>query len=330
MKLAPSRMTVRLALNSIELELANWKKSRALQILCMDVFKSSKRQDSTHFSLAEVFNRAAELLRNDWRLRRQRSNSASNLNVRMAPFPLRAPGDCHDEGFDAAHPPGMKKQIYGTFLAVNHLAGFVGDEGDGSAGEDPSSPKSGSSVATLAEKRLMRVIVRNRMWGEANSSMNFEDFFKRRNVDYMGEEIKVAQNLVWDAVSESLPEGVGSLPLRNFCRLGTQGYVDDFERYLVPQDAQVRVKPPKVMIKEQEWPKVCSGLICKKVCEVWRLSKPYHIDGAPLLNGLFAVGKGEFKSGLETQRLIMNLHGAGQFHLQRATRRRRDLPKKLR
>lgn len=32
-----------------------------------------------------------------------------------------------------------------------------------------------------------------------------------------------------------------------------------------------------------------------------------HIDYKPLLNGMFSVGKGEFKDGLETQRLIMNL-----------------------
>ena len=33
----------------------------------------------------------------------------------------------------------------------------------------------------------------------------------------------------------------------------------------------------------------------------------FHWDGLPLLNGLFAVGKGEFVNGKETQRLIMNL-----------------------
>ena len=31
-----------------------------------------------------------------------------------------------------------------------------------------------------------------------------------------------------------------------------------------------------------------------------------HVEGRPLLNGMFSVGKGEFKDGLETQRLIMN------------------------
>ena len=33
----------------------------------------------------------------------------------------------------------------------------------------------------------------------------------------------------------------------------------------------------------------------------------YHVDGKPLLNGLFGVSKDEFQNGWETQRLIMNL-----------------------
>ena len=67
----------------------------------------------------------------------------------------------------------------------------------------------------------------------------------RRKVDYCGEEVKLAQSVTWAAVSESLPEGVGSLPLTDFCTLGTKRYVDEFEKYLLPEDAQVRVKPPR-------------------------------------------------------------------------------------
>ena len=135
----------------------------------------------------------------------------------------------------------------------------------------------------------------------------------RRKVDYCGEEVKVAQSVTWAAVSESLPEGVGSLPLTEFCTLGTKGYVDDFEKYLLPKDVQMRVKPPRVMISESEWRNVCQGLIEKRVCEVWPVTQLHHINGAPLLNGMFAVGKGEFKSGIETQRLIMNLVPVNQL-----------------
>ena len=67
------------------------------------------------------------------------------------------------------------------------------------------------------------------------------------------------------------------------------------------------------MISEGEWHNVCNGLIEKRVCEVWPVSQLHHIDGAPLLNGMFAVGKGEYKSGIETQRLIMNLVPVNQI-----------------
>lgn len=40
---------------------------------------------------------------------------------------------------------------------------------------------------------------------------------------------------------------------------------------------------------------------------VGRRGPRYHVNQAPLLNGLFAVGKGEYVGPLATQRLIMNL-----------------------
>ena len=84
----------------------------------------------------------------------------------------------------------------------------------------------------------MALIVRNRMWEVPDCSLSFSEFFMRRKVDYCGEEVKVAQSVTWAAVSESLPEGVGSLPLTDFCTLGTKGYVEEFERYLLPEDVQ--------------------------------------------------------------------------------------------
>ena len=130
----------------------------------------------------------------------------------------------------------------------------------------------------------------------------------KRKVDYMGEEIKIAQRMSWAAIQESLPAGAGSLPLHKFCRLGTLEYVNNFESYLVPKDLQVRPKPPRVARSDSEWPDICAGLVSKEgVCEIWPIDRLHHIEGSPLLNGMFSVGKGEFKGTLETQRLIMNL-----------------------
>ena len=61
------------------------------------------------------------------------------------------------------------------------------------------------------------------------------------------------------------------------------------------------------MCSDSEWPQICAGLVSKGLREVWPIERLHHIEGLPLLNGLFSVGKGEFKDNLETQRLIMNL-----------------------
>lgn len=126
-------------------------------------------------------------------------------------------------------------------------------------------------------------------------------------MDYTGEEVKVAQRLSWSAVSPSLPEGVGCLPLEDFCRLGTLHYVQHFTDYLLPEDAIQVPRAPTVMVKPGSWEELCEGLISKNICEVWPLEELFHWQGQPLVNGLFAVGKGEYMGAVETQRLIMNL-----------------------
>ena len=267
-------------------------------------------EDST---IRGIFKRAVEVLRQDGHLQSRRSNTEFDLGSQCPPFPLRIRTEGWGKRLNFPHLPHFDELVNGTMAALNHLAGFEGTLTPSPEDHTSSAASPETSVRALAEKRLAALVVRNHMWEVPESSLSFSDFFSRRKVDYCGEEVKLAQSVSWAAVSESLPEGVGSLPLSDFCTLGTKGYVDDFERYLMPSDAQVRVKPPRVMIGEGEWPDVCSGLIAKRVCEVWPISQLHHIDGAPLLNGMFAVGKGEFKAGIETQRLIMNLVPVNQL-----------------
>lgn len=99
------------------------------------------------------------------------------------------------------------------------------------------------------------------MWGETDTGCSFELFFKSKSIDYTGEEVKLAQNLVWEAVQASLPKS-GPGFVRTDCQEGLRGLA--------------------------YFPIVSHS-------------------GCPVANGLFAVGKGEYVSGLETQRLIMNL-----------------------
>lgn len=66
-------------------------------------------------------------------------------------------------------------------------------------------------------------------------------------------------------------------------------------------------RAPTVMLEPGSWEELCEGLISKNICEVWPLEELFHWQGQPLVNGLFAVGKGEYIGAVETQRLIMNL-----------------------
>ena len=128
-----------------------------------------------------------------------------------------------------------------------------------------------------------------------------------KTVDYRGEEVRLAKPFRWENISPALPEGIGSIPLTEICELGTRDFVLAFEDYLVPEESRVYTKPPRVMVEEDSWEQICSGLLEKGVCQLWPLSQVYHLDGKPLLNGMFSVSKDELHDGWEVCRLIMNL-----------------------
>ena len=184
-----------------------------------------------------------------------------------------------------------------TVGALNDLAGFspVADMPDQSA------------FSLEVVKNLGRLVHRFDIWKSEPPEVSFKQLWSSKTLDYVGEEVKVAQRLKWQAVAPSLPEGVGQLPLEEFCRLGTLHYVQHFTDYLLPADAMQAPRPPAVMVEPESWDDLCLGLVGRKICDIWPVDELFHCDGKPLLNGLFAVGKGEFVDGVETQRLIMNL-----------------------
>ena len=182
-----------------------------------------------------------------------------------------------------------------TQLALRHMAGTA------------TSKPAGLRCDPAEKESVRRQLLRFDIWDEKFDMVDFKRFFDTKTIDYSGDEVRMAQYLNWTAVSNSLPVGVGNLKLEEFCTLGTRGYVERFEDYLVPVENQRRLKPPKVMVLDGEWDLLCQGLLQRNICVVKPIDELYHIKDKPLLNGLFAVGKGEWVSGLETQRLIMNL-----------------------
>ena len=176
------------------------------------------------------------------------------------------------------------------------------------SGHHPFETTAEATIDEREEKKgLERIIERFDSWTIPKPEVNFATVFKTKDVSYSGEEIKIAQTLNWKAVEPSLPEGVGMLPLQEFCRLGTLEYVLNFENYMLPEDMVKVPRPPKVQVASGSWNELCQGLVDRNICEVWPVDDLYHHDEKPLVNGLFAVGKGEYIGEVETQRLIMNL-----------------------
>jgi hypothetical protein len=101
-----------------------------------------------------------------------------------------------------------------TVGALNDLAGYGPEVAD--ADLPPSE---------VVQNNLQRLIGRFEIWDTPRPEVYFCQVFSSKTLDYTGEEVKVAQRLSWSAVSPSLPEGVGCLPLEDFCRLGTLHYI---------------------------------------------------------------------------------------------------------
>ena len=80
-------------------------------------------------------------------------------------------------------------------------------------------------------------------------------------MDYQGEEIRLARNVVWECIEASLPDRVGMLDLRDFCEGGVLYYINHFGNYLLPVPDQTMGKPPIGCLWMTAWPSVVSGLL---------------------------------------------------------------------
>ena len=143
-------------------------------------------------------------------------------------------------------------------------------------------------------------------WSEPFPRISFDIFFNSKGVDYRGEEVKMAKRFCWESISPALPPEVGGVSLVDFCILGTKHYVENFSEYLVPPEKRFLGRPPLVMVDDDDWESVVTGLVNSRVCGIIPISDVCHIGSKPLLGGLFGVGKNEFVGQREVMRLIMN------------------------
>eukprot|EP00435_Cladocopium_sp_Y103_P019508 s2655_g4.t1 len=204
-------------------------------------------------------------------------------------FPLPLSSDIIER---SRHP----QMVRATCRALNLLYGET----------TPASEKKLSAACARALEFVVRCVDSMGSWDECFPPINFDIFFRSKGIDYRGEEVRVAQRFSWRSISPALPPEVGGVSLLDFCTLGTRFYVENFSAFLVPVEKQFLGRLPSVMVQDSDWSEICQGLIDSRVCGIIPLDEVYHIQGRPLLGGLFGVGKGEVIDGLEIQRLIMN------------------------
>ena len=144
-------------------------------------------------------------------------------------------------------------------------------------------------------------------WKGDAVAVTWEDFFQTRGIDYKGEEVLTARSMQWENVRSALPDEVGGVDLAEAVELGSQHYALNFEDYLLPEEQQTWVKPPRVLVAPDHWEVFCTELIKKGVFAKVHEDDVYKVNGSPVLNGLFGVSKNEFDGPFEVMRIIMNL-----------------------
>ena len=147
-------------------------------------------------------------------------------------------------------------------------------------------------------------------WEEKFEETSWQEFLQVKTIDYCGEEVLCAQYTTWDNLSPATPSEIASVPLADVVELGCRHYVMNFASYILPEEMQKPMKPPRLMISDEAWPRVCEGLLGNGVCIALKEAELYHVGGRPLLNGLFGVPKGEEQGGHPIHRLIMDLRPA--------------------
>ena len=136
---------------------------------------------------------------------------------------------------------------------------------------------------------------------------DWKGFFKSRTVDYHGEEVKVARFFRWQNSAPALPPEIGRVRLEDVCSLGSRFYVLHFDDFIRPRECWAPLSSPKVMVRDEDWPQVCRGLLDAGLCGLLHRDEVFDTGDGLLLNGLFGVTKDEWHGEDEVFRLIMNL-----------------------
>ncbi|OLQ06127.1 putative endo-1,3(4)-beta-glucanase [Symbiodinium microadriaticum] len=193
-----------------------------------------------------------------------------------------------------------------TVRALNWLA-----TGEASLAEEPANTMQNSLLQVLVHS--LRVL--SELEACTFDTVPIETYWRSRSVNGYGEEVHSALSFCWANVEHSLPQRdvAGVLDATEICSGGVRDFIVDPFKYLKPDCARAWMRPPRVMVSTDEWSAVASGLVDRGICDVIPLREVLHVDGKPVLGGLFGVPKMEEVSGIPVLRLIMDLRPINQL-----------------
>ena len=174
-------------------------------------------------------------------------------------------------------------------------------------GEGLDGPSEASEYQKKVLEGLLEDCSRVAGWIQLDPQLSWADFFRAKGVDYRGDEVLTAQQMRWENVSPALPKEVGSVELESVLEFGPRHYTQNFEEYLLAEEDQFPVKPPKVMVPPDDWFLFCDQLLKLGVFSRVHEDDLHVVRGQKVLNGLFGVSKHEFVGDVEVMRIIMNM-----------------------
>ena len=116
-----------------------------------------------------------------------------------------------------------------------------------------------------------------------------EEYWKARSVNGYGEEIHCPVSLRWENIEHSLPqrEVAGVLNALEVTQGGVKDFLANPISYLKPENKRMWTKCPRVMVPNACWGEVATGLVSRGICDVIPLQDVLHVDGQPILGGMF-------------------------------------------
>eukprot|EP00438_Fugacium_kawagutii_P014624 Skav234625 [mRNA] locus=scaffold171:83113:87878:- [translate_table: standard] len=227
---------------------------------------------------------------------------------------------CSQLGFEVQSKAKPMGNVFPLPTSVGSLLGIVGDDGEKAlmlrclcmalnnyAGESLEGPRQVGKLHKELLIGLCQDVSDVFLWKETYGEVSWDSFFRARGVDYAGDEVANARYTSWENLRSAIPEQVGTVELVELLTGGCRHYVEHFQEYLLDEADQVFTRPPRVMVHDESWDRLCEGLIDSGICRVISEAEIFKVSGKPLLNGMFGVEKGEVDGLFQSHRLIMNL-----------------------